>query len=901
LGEIGGTNLSFYPFLLPRYLLPNESEKEKRPFSGYNESMSLRMSTLLIVALTLLGLASVLILAVNNTLIPYFQEDEQRSMQRSLEVLRGAYDAQLRDLENIARERSRGESAYQYLQSGSPAFAAANLTEASFTSVRVNLLAYINPDATLAASSAFSLESGEFEPVPAALTEWLSDPKRRTALLESRSGSSGLIATKDVPLLTAIQPILPASGEGPANGYLLVGRYLDTNLLQQLNLTTGLNLTLLGEGSTSQDPDYPGALNALDTSGGNTWVSPLDKDNIAGYWRLRDSSGETAYLLRNVEPRPIRQRGEAVLDYLTIALAASAFTFSVMVLLVLELLVFKRLSGMARDVKRIGSTGNINLRLPVKGRDELSGLAGMINSALEDLGQAQRIQRESDERFRTVVNALDDMVYTVDPARKDVRIYGGNPARNGLLPELLLGSQEGATPQVLDAAEQHRLANERAFAGEHVVFGWMLPAEGNDCYYQTALVPLRDDAGDVSGAAGVARDVTTEKRLESSLRSRVDELDMLYSVSQGLLREMEASSISTRIIQAAVSQLELEAAWVGVVQDNGSAIQSLSAWNIPEESLSTIPRGDNPFWRSLTSKSDLDVPMVEGTAGPAVLESRSLAILPFAAGEDREGILAAYSRGEYFSASNLRLLKSLANLMELALRNARLFEQVQKGRQQLQALSTRLVDVQEEERRLLARELHDDIAQTLTSMKMLLDIEQRLGVNEPSVRLVQVNGLLNSLITEVRRLSQDLHPGMLYDLGLIPALMSFIERFSREKDITVDFSCSEGEIPRLPAALELTGYRFVQEALSNVARHSGAKTAEVRAWVNGDVLALQVEDSGAGFDASQVLTGTTAGGLVGLRERIRLAGGYFTVESAPGRGASLTAELPLGITLEEQA
>ncbi len=881
-------------------LHPNESEKVNRPFSDYNECMSLRKSTLLIVALTLLGLASVLILALNSTLVPYFEEDEQRSMQRSLEVLHGAFGAQVQYLENIARERSRSEGAYQFMQTGSPAFTAANLSEASFTDSQVNLLAYITPSGSVAASGAFNLESGEFEPLPAALADWLSDPQRRSALLHQAGSYNGLIPTDRGPLLTAARPILPASGEGTAAGYILAGRYFDSAALQQLSLTTGQSLSLGSMQTSGANSSFDSATRALETNGGETWISPLDKDTIAAYWQVRDAMGQPAYLLRIDEPRPIRQRGEAVLDYLTIALAASAFTFSVMVLLILELLVFKRLSGMARDVKRIGSTGDINLRLPVKGRDELTGLARMINSALEDLGQAQRIQRDSDERFRTVVYALDDMVYTVDPARKDVRIYGGNPTKTGLLPDLLLGIPGGTLLPEVEAAEQHHLANDRALAGEHVVFGWRLPVEGEERYFQTALVPLRDETGAVSGAAGVARDVTTEKQLESSLRSRVDELDMLYSASQGLLSEMEARHISENIIQAAVTQLGLEAAWVGVVREDGTAIHSLAACNIPLEAFADIPRGDNPFWRALASKSDLDAPVGEGSPGPVIPGSRSLAVLPFSVGEEGEGILAAYSREEYFSAPNLRLLKSLANLMELALRNAHLFEQVQKARQQLQALSTRLVDVQEEERRLLARELHDEIAQTLTSMKMLLDLEQRLGTGESSSRLLQVNALANSLITEVRRLSQDLHPGILYDLGLLPAVMSFIERFSLETGIKVDFSCGEPDIPRMPAAVELTGYRFVQEALNNVARHSGAKTAEVRAWMNGEFLDLQVEDSGSGFDADNILTGTTASGLVGLRERLRLVGGKFTVESAHGRGASLTAELPLGVPAEER-
>jgi PAS domain S-box-containing protein len=209
----------------------------------------------------------------------------------------------------------------------------------------------------------------------------------------------------------------------------------------------------------------------------------------------------------------------------------------------------------------------------------------------------------------------------------------------------------------------------------------------------------------------------------------------------------------------------------------------------------------------------------------------------------------------------------------------------------LRVLSRRLVQVQEEERRHLARELHDEIGQLLTGLRLLLrpDLDVPNGVVE--ARRVQAQGVVDEILEKVRALSSDLRPAALDHLGLIPALITLFERFSAQTRVTVEFK-HEGAEGRFAPEVETTAYRIVQEALTNVARHADVDQATVRIWSTDGRLHVQIDDRGCGFDPEAVLSVPLTGGLTGMQERVALLAGTLTIESRPGAGAQITAELP---------
>lgn len=207
-------------------------------------------------------------------------------------------------------------------------------------------------------------------------------------------------------------------------------------------------------------------------------------------------------------------------------------------------------------------------------------------------------------------------------------------------------------------------------------------------------------------------------------------------------------------------------------------------------------------------------------------------------------------------------------------------------------LSERLVQVQEAERRDLARELHDQVGQMLTGLKLTLEAISRGRVTGPEAAASALE-LVESLMSQIREISLDLRPSILDDLGLVPALLWHVDRYTAQTGVTVTFSHA-GLDDRLPGDIETAAFRIVQEALTNVARHAAVKEAAV--WVRQDrgELCVIVEDAGQGFDAD-ALSGGRSSGMTGMRERAALLGGALSVHTSPGGGTQVTAVFPVGV------
>lgn len=226
----------------------------------------------------------------------------------------------------------------------------------------------------------------------------------------------------------------------------------------------------------------------------------------------------------------------------------------------------------------------------------------------------------------------------------------------------------------------------------------------------------------------------------------------------------------------------------------------------------------------------------------------------------------------------------------------RLVTQLQKDAEstrRLQELSGKLITAQEAERRRIARELHDEIGQVLSAVKVELVLAQRAMDNgQPQARLLdRVQAIADEALHSVRDLSRLLHPAQLDHLGLSDAVAWYIRDFSTRFGIPVEFT-HEG-IDRFSPDVEVAVYRIIQEALTNVARHASPSRVRVHLAARDGVLEVTVEDDGVGFAAPGAAAGPPSGlGLIGMRERATVLHGVVDVASAPGSGTRVTARLP---------
>lgn len=219
-------------------------------------------------------------------------------------------------------------------------------------------------------------------------------------------------------------------------------------------------------------------------------------------------------------------------------------------------------------------------------------------------------------------------------------------------------------------------------------------------------------------------------------------------------------------------------------------------------------------------------------------------------------------------------------------------ERLLRATEQLRALSTELVAVQESERRRVARILHDEIGQELTAVKLTIENQIAASRGGADVRLRGALDGVNEILERVRQISLDLRPPVLDDLGLIPALVWLIDRQRTISGLDVSFR-HHGLDRRLSPDVETAVYRIVQEALTNVVRHAGVLHAILSVWASDRTLMFSVADEGSGFNMDAAMNAGDGGGLTGMRERVRALGGSVTFETMPGAGTAVIAELPI--------
>jgi signal transduction histidine kinase len=233
-----------------------------------------------------------------------------------------------------------------------------------------------------------------------------------------------------------------------------------------------------------------------------------------------------------------------------------------------------------------------------------------------------------------------------------------------------------------------------------------------------------------------------------------------------------------------------------------------------------------------------------------------------------------------------------------------MLEQSRSLHAQLRHLTHEVLQVQEEERKRISRDLHDEITQTLVGINIHLESLSREATTHPGrlkAKIVRTQRVVEKAVDSVHRFARELRPAMLDDLGLIPALQTFLKAFTQKTGIRVSLNASI-EIEQVKGTRRAALYRVAQEALTNVSRHSRATQAEVILQrVPGGVL-MQVKDNGKSFDVESVRHDKQGKrlGLIGMQERMEMVGGKFSVLSAPGQGTTIQAQIPLRNTNQEQ-
>jgi PAS domain S-box-containing protein len=489
-------------------------------------------------------------------------------------------------------------------------------------------------------------------------------------------------------------------------------------------------------------------------------------------------------------------------------------------------------------------------------RDASGRIAGVI-AISRDITERQHMEdrvRESEEKYRSLIESSSDYICTFDEEGRFLFLNRGAP---GFDADKMIGT----TVYEYSYPEHHetiRRAMAEVFRtgrpGGYEIRG--LGVGGAPAWYRCAIAPLMED-GRVKAVMVSSNDITERRNMEEKLRESEGQFRSLVENAPDFIATFEPDGRIRFLNRAApghdVSMFVGKSAYdfippadharvrrmMDEVFRTGVAASFETGWGLPGEPPRSFRCRVGPM-------------MKEGSAATALVISTDIT-------------------------------ESQKAELELRL-----------SREQLQRLSRRLIEAQETERRHIARELHDEIGQALTAVKISLQAaENRSGDSAVLVRLKESASIVDDALDQVRSMSVALRPSLLDDLGLVPALRWYLDQQSARGGFEARFEAD----PEIEASSEVQTacFRIAQEALTNVSRHAAARRVRLEVRQANGRVGLTVSDDGRGFDVKQVFEryGADASlGLHGMRERARLLGGRVTVQSEPDRGTVVRAEFP---------
>lgn len=478
-----------------------------------------------------------------------------------------------------------------------------------------------------------------------------------------------------------------------------------------------------------------------------------------------------------------------------------------------------------------------------------------------DITERKRSQErlaENESRLRAIIDAEPECVKVLD---RDGRLASMNRAGLAMVEADTPEQVVGQTVLSLVAPEYRASFAElsrRVLAGDSGTLEFeIIGLKGTRRWLETHAVPLRNPQGEIHSLLGITRDITKRKRAEQALRESQERLQLVARATNDAVWDWD---------------LVTDDLWWG------DGIQKLFGY-APEE---VEPTAES--WYTRLHPDDRDRVI---TGIRAAIDGGETSWSDEYRFRRKDGGYAEiYDRGYVIHDAKRRPVRMVGSMMEVSERK--------RTEAQLRNLAARLEAIREEERTRIAREIHDEVGQALTALKMdLAWLGKKVPPRSTPVRekLRGMEGVIDGTMDALHRILAELRPGVLDDLGLPAAIRWLADEFKRRTDIRCTVQMTGGE-PRLASGQATAVFRILQEALTNVARHARAKKVEIRLHSLPTALELVVHDDGRGITASEVQASGTLG-ILGMRERAITWHGRVSVRGEPGRGTTVRVFMPM--------
>lgn len=400
-----------------------------------------------------------------------------------------------------------------------------------------------------------------------------------------------------------------------------------------------------------------------------------------------------------------------------------------------------------------------------------------------------------------------------------------------------------------------------------------------------------------------------ERDLIRALQDRIDELSVVNDMAQLMVSPCEPADLYERSLHLLLRITRLQGGCVLLYDERQERFMPRARVGLSArfESKAALALSDPMVDEVLTLRrplvvSDIDTTWRSGLMAAAAHEPlASMVCLPLMVKDKVVGLLVVGTRTRLaFSEADVALLSGLAAQLAVAIENVGLQRAGTEKQALIERLLGKVIQGQEDERKRLASEIHDGVAQSLAGMLSHVQVCQTLlnsgDTGKVRQELTAIRTIIADSVREVRQIIFDLRPSSLDDLGLLASLENFIKRYSRDTGIAVSFDTQAMPVQRLPSTLETTIFRIVQESLTNIKKHAQARTVRIRLGADAHGCTLRLSDDGVGFEVSEATEKFHRGvsqGVEGMRERISLLGGTFRIQSAAGKGTQILVDIPI--------
>ena len=528
---------------------------------------------------------------------------------------------------------------------------------------------------------------------------------------------------------------------------------------------------------------------------------------------------------------------------------------------------------------------------------------------ISELKNTEEALRQSEEKYRTILDAIEDGYYEVDIKGNLVFFTDSFTRIWGYSREELTGMNYRRFTKEEYAEKVYRIFNRVFTTGKPTkAYSWEIVRKDQSTRQVELSVSLiRGPQGEGIGFRGIARDITERKEVEQELMRHRHHLEEMVKA-----RTKQLTRINEQLNKEIAERRQMERRLISEKNFTRSVIDSLPGifyvfdqqgrflhWNRSFETLGGFSAEEVAAMTALDFYEGEDKRRVEERIREVFDKGRSMVEAKVVTKDGRRiphlltGVRVELDKGTYLVGIGVDITKR--QMAEEALR---------QSERELRILSSQLLDAQERERQRVAQELHDGIGQSLTAIKF--GLEQAVGQiadfdsRQAAERLNNLIPMIQDAVEEVRRISMDLRPSTLDDLGVLATIKWFCREFGRiYAGIRIDREIDIAE-NRIPDTLKTVIFRVIQEALNNVAKHSRADRVKMDLRLKGGMVELTIEDNGTGFDLSEVLSSNRAVrgfGLASMRERTEISGGAFSMTSRPGRGTRIKASWPASVMI----